>query len=76
MHGFHVFSRLIRMILIGVQLAVFGPDRRTKINQAEHVIEPYSVADELCRETVAMVRVWRLLHAIILVQAVADRQLT
>jgi hypothetical protein len=28
--------------------------------QAEHVIEPYSVADEVCRETVAMVRVWRL----------------
>jgi hypothetical protein len=34
------------------------------------------VADEVCRETVAMVRVWRLLHAIILAQAVADRQLT
>ena len=44
--------------------------------QAEHVIEPYSVADEVCRETVAMMRVWRLLHAIILAQAVADRQLT
>jgi cytochrome o ubiquinol oxidase subunit 3 len=32
MHGFHVFSGLIWMILMGVQLAVFGPDRRTKIN--------------------------------------------
>gem|GEM_PF-6108627 len=44
--------------------------------QAEHVIEPYGVADEVCREPVAMVRVWRLLHDIILTQAVADRQLT
>jgi cytochrome o ubiquinol oxidase subunit 3 len=32
MHGFHVFSGLIWMILMGIQLAVFGPDRRTKIN--------------------------------------------
>ncbi len=44
--------------------------------QAEHVLGPYCVADEVCRKTVAMVRVWRLLHATILAQAVADRQLT
>ena len=44
--------------------------------QAEHVVEPYSVADEVCRKTVAMVPVWRLVHAPILAQAIASRQLT
>jgi cytochrome o ubiquinol oxidase subunit III len=32
MHGFHVFSGLIWILLMGVQLAVFGPDMRVKIN--------------------------------------------
>lgn len=39
---------------------------------AEHA---YGAADEVCRETVAMVRVWQLLHAAILAQTAADRQL-
>jgi cytochrome o ubiquinol oxidase subunit III len=32
MHGFHVFSGLIWILLMGVQLAIFGPDMRVKIN--------------------------------------------
>ena len=32
MHGFHVFCGLIWMILMGIQLAVFGTDERTKVN--------------------------------------------
>ena len=42
--------------------------------QAEHVVEPYRVADKVCREAVTMVRVWRLLHPRFLAQAVANRQ--
>jgi cytochrome o ubiquinol oxidase subunit 3 len=32
MHGFHVFCGLMWIILMGAQLATFGPDERTKIN--------------------------------------------
>ena len=32
MHGFHVFCGLIWILLMGVQLAVFGPDQRVKVN--------------------------------------------
>ncbi len=32
MHGFHVFSGMMWMIVMGLQLAIYGPDQRTKIN--------------------------------------------
>ena len=32
MHGFHVFTGLSWILLMGLQLAVFGPDQRVKIN--------------------------------------------
>ncbi|WP_158803368.1 cytochrome o ubiquinol oxidase subunit III [Acidisoma sp. L85] len=32
MHGFHVLSGLTWILLMGVQLAVFGPDDRVKVN--------------------------------------------
>jgi cytochrome o ubiquinol oxidase subunit 3 len=32
MHGFHVFSGLTWIVLMGIQLVVFGPDERTKVN--------------------------------------------
>ena len=32
MHGFHVFSGLSWITIMGVQLVIFGPDERTKVN--------------------------------------------
>jgi cytochrome o ubiquinol oxidase subunit 3 len=32
MHGFHVFSGLTWILLMGLQLVIFGPDERTKVN--------------------------------------------
>ena len=32
MHGFHVFFGLAWIVLMGLQLAILGPDQRTKIN--------------------------------------------
>jgi cytochrome o ubiquinol oxidase subunit 3 len=32
MHGFHVLTGLTWILLMGVQLAVFGPDERVKVN--------------------------------------------
>ena len=31
-HGFHVFSGLIWIVLMGIQMAVFGLDQRTRVN--------------------------------------------
>jgi cytochrome o ubiquinol oxidase subunit 3 len=32
MHGFHVFCGLTWIVLMGIQLVIFGPDQRTKVN--------------------------------------------
>jgi hypothetical protein len=56
-----------------------APLRQDQLNvtkaQAEHVIEPHRVADELSRETVAVVRTGRLLHPVIFAEVDVPRQL-
>ena len=42
--------------------------------QAEDVVEPHRVADQLCRKAVAMVRIGRLSHPAMVALAAADDQ--
>src|SRR5271165_2231146 len=62
--------------LIGDSHTALGQDQLdiTK-TQAEHVVEPDRMADEIGREAVAIVRIWRRLHHAILGQAAAARLL-
>jgi hypothetical protein len=62
--------------LVGHDHAAFGQDQLDIPKaQAEDMIEPDRVADQLGRKAMTIVRVGRLPHATILAQATADRQL-
>jgi hypothetical protein len=62
--------------LVGDDYAALGEDQLDIPKaEAEHVVEPDRVADQLGWKAVAIVRVGRLLHSIILAQAAAGRQL-
>ena len=61
--------------LIGDNHAAFGKDQLDVAKtQAKHVVKPDRMADQLGREAVTVVRVWRLLHPTILPHAGRVRQ--
>jgi len=61
--------------LVGDKHAALGQEQLDVPKaQTEYVVEPNRVADELSREAMTVVRVWRLLHSTILAQARPVRQ--